>query len=108
MLSPEFIAKMKTRLEEERINVEAEIKKLTAPEETMDNPDIEDIAQEAEEDIVNQSLLNVHREIMEKIDNALLRIKDGTFGRCLMCGAEITEEALNKEPWAEHCAICGK
>ncbi len=108
MLSQEFIQKMRIRLEEEKKPVEAEIAKLSAPEEAMDNPDIEDIAQDATEDIVNQSLLSIHRDILEKIENALYRIKDGTYGRCLLCGAEISQAELEKEPWAEHCVVCGK
>jgi DnaK suppressor protein len=108
MLSQEFIQKMQIRLEDEKKSVEAEIAKLTAPEEVMDNPDAEDIAQDATEDIVSQSLLSIHRNILEKIDNALYRTKDGTYGRCLLCGAKISEAELEKEPWAEHCAVCGK
>ena len=108
MLSPEFIQKMQIRLEEEKKSVAAEIAKLSAPEEPMDNPDIEDIAQDATEDIVSQSLLAIHRNILEKIENALYRIKDGTYGKCLLCGAQISEAELEKEPWAEHCVVCGK
>jgi RNA polymerase-binding protein DksA len=108
MLSQEFKNKMQIRLEEEKKSVESEIAKLSAPEESMDNPDAEDIAQDATEDIVSQSLLSIHRNILEKIDNALYRIKDGTYGRCLLCGAKISETELEKEPWAEHCVVCGK
>jgi len=108
MLTQEFIQQMKNRLEEEKKNVENEINRLTAPEETLDNPSDEDLAQDAAEDIVSDSLVNIHRHILEKIENALYRIKDGTYGRCLICGAAISQEALLKEPWAEHCEVCGK
>ncbi len=108
MLSQEFINKMQARLLEERERVEAEIKKLKTPEEPMDNPDIEDLSNDATEDLLEEQLLAVHKNILAKIDDALLRIKDGTYGRCLICGAEISEEDLAKEPWAEHCRSCKK
>lgn len=108
MLDQNFIEKMQTRLIEEKERVELEIKKLKTPEEPMDNPDIEDLSNDATEDLLEEQLLAVHKNILAKIDDALLRIKDGTYGRCLICGAEISEEDLEKEPWAEHCRSCKK
>jgi DnaK suppressor protein len=109
MLSQEFIQKMKLKLEEEKANVEKEIVDLKKPEESAsDNLNAEDIAQEATEDIVNESLTAIHKNILEKIDDALYRINDATYGRCLLCGKEVSEADLEKEPWAEHCEICGK
>jgi DnaK suppressor protein len=108
MLNQEFIQKMKTRLEEEKAQVKKKMADLTKPEEPMDNPDNEEIAQDAEEDILEQSLLNVHKNILEKINDALYRIQDNTYGRCILCGAEISTEDLEKEPWAEHCRACRK
>jgi len=43
---------------------------------------------------------------MEKVDAALLRMSDGTYGICVECGAEIGEGRLLIQPWAEHCIIC--
>ena len=108
MLNQDFIQKMKTRLEEEKKAVAEKILKLKKPEVDEDNPDLDDIGHDATEDILEESLLSVHEEILEKIDNALGRIKDGTYGICLKCGKQIDQEDLAKEPWAEHCSLCGK
>ena len=108
MLQPEFLDKMKARLEEERVLVDNKIKELRRPEEGMDNPDEDDLGNDAQDDILEQSLLAVHLGILEKIDEALGRIKDGTYGKCLLCGADIAEAALEAEPWAEHCSVCGR
>jgi len=108
MLNQDFIQKMKTRLEEEKKAVAEKILKLKKPEVDEDNPDLDDIGHDATEDILEESLLSVHEEILEKIDNALGRIKDGTYGICLKCGKQIDQEDLAKEPWVEHCRICGK
>jgi DnaK suppressor protein len=106
MPNQEFIEKMRLRLDEEKRKVEDKIAELTTPEEPADNPNAEDLAQDATQDILEESLLSVHRELLEKIENAIGRIKDGTFGRCIACGTEIAEEDLKKEPWVEHCRAC--
>jgi DnaK suppressor protein len=106
MLSQEFINKMKNKLEAEKEQVEKKIDDLTKPEQPMDNPDAEDIAQDAAEDILEDSLLTVHKKILNRINEALDRIANKTYGICLACGAEIKEEDLAKEPWAEHCRVC--
>jgi len=108
MLTQEFIQKMQTRLLEEKTQVESKIAGFKKPEEPMDNPDIEDLSNDATEDILEEQLLAVHKNILIRIEDALLRIKDGTYGRCMICGAEISEEDLEKEPWAEHCRACKK
>jgi DnaK suppressor protein len=106
MLSQDFIKKMQARLLEEKAQVEAKIAELKKPEEPMDNPAIEDLSNDATEDILEEQLLAVHKNILEKIEDALLRIKGGVYGRCMVCGVEISEEDLEKEPWAEHCRSC--
>jgi len=106
MLSQEFIKKMRKKLEAERKAVEEKISKLIKPEVDEDNPDFDDLGHDATDDILEESLLSVHKELLEKIDAAIERIDDGTYGICLKCGKEISEEDLDKEPWAEHCRNC--
>jgi len=108
MLSQNFIQKMKIKLEEERKAVEEKILKLKKPEVDEDNPDLDDIGHDATDDILEESLLSVHEGILEKIDNALERIKNGTYGICPKCGKQVEEEDLAKKPWAEYCSVCGK
>jgi DnaK suppressor protein len=108
MLSQEFLQKITIKLEQEKKDVEEKIKRYSEPEEEKDNPNIEDLAQDAADDIMEEKLLDIHKGILEKIENALGRIKDGTYGRCLECGVEIAEADLEKEPWVEHCAACKK
>lgn len=100
------MAKMAKRLAEEKRKVEEKIAALTKPDEPADNPNAEDIAEDATQDILEESLLAVHRDILERIENALSRVKDGTYGRCIACGTEIAAEDLEKEPWVEHCRAC--
>lgn len=40
------------------------------------------------------------------IEDALQRIKDGTYGFCLDCGTTITQERLHAAPQAMRCVAC--
>lgn len=46
------------------------------------------------------------RKLINKIETALRRIDDGTFGICLECGDEISEERLLARPFTEQCIHC--
>ena len=43
---------------------------------------------------------------LEKLEAALARIDQGTFGRCIECGAEIAFKRLAAYPVATRCAGC--
>lgn len=101
MLNQEFIAKMKMRLMAERAEVEEEIKQASEPELAMDNPDEDDLANDAVEDILQGSSLAVLKSLLDKIDRALERINNGSYGICQETGKDIPEAVLDNEPWAE-------
>jgi DnaK suppressor protein len=42
-------------------------------------------------------------ETLEKIEAALQRIKDGTYGMCALGDREIERARLEAIPWAEYC-----
>ena len=46
------------------------------------------------------------KQILDAIDRALKRIEDGTYGKCVMCGAPISKERLKAIPYAEYCIEC--
>jgi DnaK suppressor protein len=46
------------------------------------------------------------RKLLVKIDDALLRIKDGTFGICDSCAGPIDEKRLKARPTASLCIDC--
>jgi RNA polymerase-binding protein DksA len=43
---------------------------------------------------------------LRRIDSALQRIKDGTYGRCQRCGRAIIEARLDAVPDALYCVQC--
>jgi DnaK suppressor protein len=46
------------------------------------------------------------RKLIKKIDQALERIEEGTFGLCERCGDEIGAERLNARPVTTYCIHC--
>src|ERR1700688_3742922 len=49
---------------------------------------------------------NTDRAILQLIDEALLRIRAGTFGSCVQCEDELQQKRLEAVPWARHCVTC--
>lgn len=49
-----------------------------------------------------------HREMINDIDAALNRIKEGKYGICEQCGKEISEEVLALIPESRFCEECKK
>ncbi len=43
------------------------------------------------------------RETLKEIDEALERIRNGTFGNCLATHKPIAKDRLKAKPWARHC-----
>ncbi len=41
-----------------------------------------------------------------RIDDALARLRDGTYGKCAVCDGEIRENRLNAIPFAVTCTTC--
>jgi DnaK suppressor protein len=46
------------------------------------------------------------REKLNAIDEALMRIADGTYGICEECGKKIHKERLKIMPFARNCVAC--
>ena len=55
---------------------------------------------------INLKQLSTHRETLLKIDSALRKLSEGTYGVCDECGDEISEERLKIMPFAIFCRDC--
>ena len=45
-------------------------------------------------------------EVLARIEAALGRIEDGSYGKCANCGQDIGEARLEARPWATLCIDC--
>ena len=50
--------------------------------------------------------LSAHRDDLQRIDEAIRKIDEGTYGLCEDCGEEISEERLKILPYAIFCIDC--
>ena len=46
------------------------------------------------------------RQLLQMVDGALARIREGSFGECISCGKEINAKRLEAVPWTRHCIEC--
>jgi RNA polymerase-binding protein DksA len=65
-----------------------------------------DTATETVEREIGNTLEEHDERLLQAIDAALLRIENGTYGKCVNCGAQIPEERLEAMPWATLCIEC--
>lgn len=68
-----------------------------------------DAAETSESDIqddIEFALIQMKSETLHKIEEALGRLEDGTYGYCFECGGEIAERRLRALPFAVRCRNC--
>ena len=72
---------------------------------------------ESARDVGDQALMDLERELgislmemrnrrRQSIDEALVRLTEGTYGICAECGVEISERRLEAVPFAKLCVEC--
>lgn len=68
--------------------------------------DLADKAASAYSKELNFSLSDAERNLLMLIEEAFGRVKDGSYGVCTNCGAEIGEKRLQAVPWTPFCIDC--
>jgi DnaK suppressor protein len=71
--------------------------------------DVLDQGESSEVDIqedIEFALIQMKSETLTKIDAALRRLEDGTYGDCFECGDHISEARLRALPFAVRCKDC--
>ena len=51
-------------------------------------------------------LIAAERQTLDAIDEALSRIKNGTYGKCQCCAGTIPVARLEAIPWVRYCKSC--
>jgi DnaK suppressor protein len=73
-----------------------------------DDPTV-DLADKAANSYTKEFLFgqtNIDRTTLQLIDEALDRIKNGSYGICVHCETELQQKRLEAVPWARHCTAC--
>ena len=71
--------------------------------------DVLDQGESSEVDIqedIEFALIQMKSETLNKVDAALRRLEEGTYGNCFECGDEISEARLRALPFAVRCKRC--
>lgn len=55
---------------------------------------------------IELALIQMKSETLNKINEALRRLDEGTYGNCFECGEEIAEARLRALPFAVRCIDC--
>jgi len=109
----ERYAELKRILEERRREILSEVqgKIRDVRSESANSPTtgVLDAAETSESDIqddIEFALIQMKAETLHKIEEALRRLEEGTFGYCFECGEEISERRLRALPFAVRCKDC--
>ena len=99
----------KKRLEERQRELRQAVSRTAQDGRDADLESAQDIADRAansynKEFLFHQS--NNDRQLLQMVDGALDRIRDGAFGQCISCGEEINPKRLEAVPWTRHCIEC--
>src|SRR5215472_18060776 len=101
--------KYRRLLEQKKNGLSNELAKTRDAEEETTEESTQDIADKAVSSYTREFLYSLNdseRDTLVKIDQALARIDEGTFGYCLNCGVLMNEKRLTAIPWSRHCVNC--
>jgi DnaK suppressor protein len=99
----------KKRLETRQHDLRRAVSRTQQDGRSADEDTAQDIADKAassynKEFLFHQS--NNDRQLLQMVEGALARIREGSFGECISCGREINPKRLEAVPWTRHCIEC--
>lgn len=103
----------KSRLRQRAAQLREEIRQTLEKSSEESHARIAEQARDREDDsfsnlIVDVNLAEIDRDALElrRIDGALLRLSEGSYGLCSDCGQKIPLPRLEAEPTAARCVQC--
>jgi DnaK suppressor protein len=100
---------LRTILEDRRREIQSEVQTRMKDVRADQGLGVVDDVETSESDIQDEiefALIQMKAETLNKIDEALRRLEEGTFGYCFECGEEISERRLRALPFAVRCKDC--
>jgi len=95
----------KKRLEQRQQELRQTVSRTQQDGRSADEDATQDVADKAansynKEFLFHQS--NNERQLLQMVENALSRIREGSFGECIHCGREINAKRLEAVPWSRN------
>ena len=104
---------LKQMLDDRRREIQAEVKgkmrDVRAEGALGKQSEVFDAVESSEADIQDEiefALIQMKSETLNKINDALARLEQGSYGNCFECGEEIAEKRLRALPFAVRCKDC--
>jgi DnaK suppressor protein len=100
MSSPVAVLKKKqTELLADIARLKGEVREAGAPE-VRDQSDAATATQSSAEAMDE---VTMESQTLEQVEDALKRVADGTYGKCVICGKAIGAARLEAIPWTPYC-----
>src|SRR5260221_1514759 len=103
------LERFKKRLEERQQSLRKTVSRTEEDGRIADQDIAQDIADRAASSYTKEFLFsqsNNERQLLQMVENALQRIREGEFGECVNCGNEINGKRLEAVPWTRYCISC--
>jgi DnaK suppressor protein len=110
-IATERYAELKRILEDRRREILSEVQEKMRDVRAVDvsGEGVLDAAETSEADIQDEielALIQMKSETLHKIEEALKRLDEHSYGNCFECGDEISERRLRALPFAVRCKDC--
>lgn len=107
-MTNEELQTFKKQLEDMKASINADVERTldTLNSQTGNIPDPNDRASMESDLSFELRIRERERKLREKIDEALARISDGSYGTCSDCGQDISLPRLEARPVTELCIDC--
>lgn len=115
-ISPKDLEVIKTKLLEEKTNIEKELKKFSKP--NPNNPDdyqtqFQDMGEDETDNVSEVAQYSLDLSLEETLEKSLRDVKkaikalaDGKYGVCKYCSEPINVERLKARPTSTSCIAC--
>jgi len=99
----------KKKLEERQQALRKAVSRTEEDGRVADQDSAQDIADRAASSYTKEFLFsqsNNERQLLQMVETALQRMREGVFGECVNCGNEINAKRLEAVPWTRYCIAC--
>ncbi|MGH9600748.1 MAG: TraR/DksA family transcriptional regulator [Terriglobales bacterium] len=99
----------KKRLETKQQELRRTVSRTEQDGRVADNETAQDIADKAASSYTKEFLFhqsNSERQLLQMVESALARLREGEFGSCINCGNEVNAKRLEAVPWTRYCIDC--
>src|ERR671924_1261417 len=97
------------RLESRQQELRRTVSRTEQDGRSVDEGSAQDIADKAASSYHKEFLFHQSsndRQLLQMVEGALSRIREGNFGQCISCGEEINPKRLEAVPWTRFCIEC--